>query len=94
LLVNGWTNATTTCTAGGGWGATWGLYVDGTPVTGSAQPVFAAASGSTSRFVLITGMTGSLPAGTHTVELKLNDSANVQSVNSSFARITAVALGG
>lgn len=94
LLVTGWVQAGLSCNASGACTNTYGLYVDGTPVAGSSHALSASTSGSTSGFVLTSGITGTLAAGTHTIALKDDASANWASVSQNFPRVTAIALSG
>jgi hypothetical protein len=92
LLVTGWGTMDLNCGAAA-CTDDWGLYVDGAPVPGTEWELSANTSSSTSGFMLISGITGSLPAGTHTVVFKDNTTGPWSSLGYQNAKVTVVALG-
>jgi hypothetical protein len=69
--------AAISCSGAGGCTDTWGLYIDGVAIPHTGQQLSAPASGNVSESVVIYGIATSVPAGTHTVELKVSPDANV-----------------
>jgi hypothetical protein len=94
LVVMGSVRSDVVCASTGPCTRTWGLYVDGTPVPGSAYPTGADASSSDDESVATTGITGTLPPGTHTAALRAADSGHVANSHTSIPRVTVIALGG
>jgi hypothetical protein len=94
LLVTGWTEADIICGASGSCSDTWGLYVDGTPVTGSALRLSAAAGGVNGGFTMTTGLTERLAPGTHKFVFQDDISGDVAFHSSLSPRVTVIALGG
>jgi hypothetical protein len=94
LLVSGWLKASVFCTAAGPCSDTWGLYVDGAPVSGTAHTLSAGTSATASDFVLVSGMTGTLAAGTHNAVLQDGASGDFGGLAVNYPRVTAIALGG
>lgn len=81
------------CQASGACADTWGIYVDGTAVPGTATHLSAAASGNDSETVAGFGISAVVPAGTHQVVMKDNPGVNWFSVSQSVSRVGAIALG-
>jgi hypothetical protein len=74
---------------------TYGLYVDGQPVPHTAQLVSANAGGGTSYTPFtFEGLTGVLPAGTHTYTLEVKHSQYVVDGDADGTHLWAVLIGG
>jgi hypothetical protein len=81
------------CTAGSL--VNYGLYVEETPVPGSGQLIRSEAGQAGSKTVSITGVTDTLPAGSHNVRLRLDcTGGNWNGGTSVTAAIDAILLGG
>ena len=72
-----------------------GLYVDGQPVPGTKRSFSAAAGMSQTKSLTISGVTGTLPAGTHTVSFgRTQTSGSVVPFTNNDSHTSAIALGG
>lgn len=72
-----------------------GLYVDGQPVPGTKRSFSAGAGMVQTKSLTISGVTGTLPAGIHTVSFRrINTSGSVIVFTSNDSHTSAIALGG
>jgi hypothetical protein len=95
LLVNAASpNATVTCSAVGACSQSYELFVDGSPVSKTTYAQTAVASASKTSAVIVHGLTGSVSAGAHTVELRTASGPNVASFTADGAQVQAVLVGG
>jgi hypothetical protein len=71
------------------------VYVDGKPLAGSLYSVLMG-TGATTQHVSISGLTGTLAAGAHTVQIGASGSGTFQagSPQSEFPRVSGIAIGG
>lgn len=94
LLITGFVNNAIVVCGPSACTQTWGLYLDGQPVVGSAQSITQGANTSSNiRSITTTAITGLLLAGTHTVTMKDNE---INAINSGAdtPQLSVVALGG
>jgi hypothetical protein len=94
LYVFGHINTSLGCTAAGSCLATWGLYVDNTPVPGSGRPISAGASSSTGADLEMFGVLGGVSTGPHTLRIGYSYSANTSFLGFNDREVGAVSLGG
>ena len=96
LLVNGKDmGAAISCSAAGPCSAIWGLYVDGVAIPKSGQQLEAATAGNDMESVVVYGIASGVPAGTHTVELKVSPSASDEGlIFGADQQVEAIALKG
>jgi len=94
LLLTGFVNNTIVVCGPSVCTQTWGLYLNGQPVVGSAQSISQGASSSSNiRSITTTAITGLMPAGTYTVAMKDNE-INAINFGADTPQVSVVALGG
>jgi hypothetical protein len=96
LFVIGSSTASVTCTGGGGCTRTIGLYVDSSanPITNSEFDIEALVSSTVTRDATLLGVTPTLSAGSHTIHMYSNESANTLTTAASNSNIGVISLTG